>query len=123
LQGYGCPAAGRAARRLVGGRTSTTVCAQLRRSRSSARAVAASRTPCRTARTVRLALTLPTGATRVRVTVQRLRAGHWRGLRVLTLRPIEGKVRVRLPVGRLRLETSPAHDSLPHAWVAYLIVH
>ena len=81
------------------------------------------RTPCRTARAVRLALKPPKGATHVRVTVQRLRAGRWRGLRVLVLRPINGKVRVTLPPGRLRIATSPAHDSLPHAWVAYLIVH
>jgi hypothetical protein len=81
------------------------------------------RTPCRTARSVRLALKLPKAMTRVRVAVQRLRAGRWRGLRVLTLRPVNGKARVRLPLGRLRLETSPAHDNLPHPWVAYLIVH
>ena len=81
------------------------------------------RTPCRTARAIRLALKLPKGVTHVRVTVQRMRAGRWRGLRVLTLRPIKGTVRVRLPRGRLRLETAPAHDNLPHAWVAYLIVH
>jgi hypothetical protein len=69
------------------------------------------RRPCRTTRAARLAVHLPKGMTRVRLTVQRLSDGRWRGVRVLSLHSVKGTVRVRLPLGRLRLSTAPVHDT------------
>jgi hypothetical protein len=80
------------------------------------------RKPCRTTRAARLAVHLPKGTTRVRLTVQRLHNGRWRGVHVLSLHPVKGTARVRLPLGRLRLSTAPVHDTRVHSWVAYVIV-
>jgi hypothetical protein len=80
------------------------------------------RRACRTTRVVRLAVHVPKGMTRARLTVQRLRGGRWRGVRLLSLHLVKGAVRVRLPLGRLRLSTAPVHDTRVHPWVAYVIV-
>ena len=81
------------------------------------------RHPCRVGRTAHLLIGELAGRTSLRPSVSRLRAGKWRLARTLHVRPKHGRVTIRLPLGAVRVSTVALHDTRPHAWALYLVMH